>query len=531
MIKDYINKFDTIVIGAGSAGCVLANRLSTNPDRNVLLLEAGSNDNWIWFHVPVGYLFAMGNPRADWCYSLEPQPGLNGRVLPYPRGKVLGGCSAINGMIYIRGQREDYDEWGLPGWTWADVLPRFIKSEDYFAGSNATHGSGGELRVEQQRLKWDILEAWKHACMEYGMPETTDFNSGSNEGVGLFHVNQKSGVRLSGKRAFLAPIKHRKNLTIVTGVMVDKLLWDGNRVSGVSAIKDGRKCDFLAEDSVILSAGAVSSPCILQRSGIGPEDALKAADIDCRMKLEGVGQNLQDHLQIRAQFRVSNTRTLNCMNRNWWGKAEMAMKYLLTRSGPLSMAPSQLGAFFKSDDSLDRPDLEYHVQPMSAERLGTELHSFPGITASVCNLRPSSRGSVNVRSSDPSIAPKIDPQYLSTEDDLAKAARSIEITREISSQPSAQKFQPLEIKPGREITTKTDLYKAAGDIATTIFHPAGTCKMGADGDASRVTGPDLKVEGFDNLFVADVSVLPKITSGNTHAPAVMIAETLAENFN
>ncbi|GIX31063.1 MAG: dehydrogenase [Porticoccaceae bacterium] len=522
--------FDTLIVGAGSAGCVLANRLSADPARRVLLLEAGGEDRWLWFHIPVGYLFAMGNPRADWCYQTTPQPGLNGRALPYPRGKVLGGSSAINGMIYMRGQRQDYDGWGLPGWDWASVLPLFRKSEDYFGGESEFHGVGGELRVERQRLSWEVLERWREACIQYGIPPRDDFNTGDNEGVGYFHVNQRRGLRLSAKRAFLDPVRSRPNLEVRTGVLVDRLIWRDGRVEGVEYLRQGRR-ERVAAGQVILAAGAVATPCILQRSGIGDEARLRAAGLPCRLHLPGVGAALQDHLQIRVQFRIEGAVTLNCLMKSLRGRAKMALEYLLWRSGPLSMAPSQLGAFLRSAPEVERPDLEYHVQPMSAERLGRELHPFPGITASICNLRPTSRGRVDAVGPDPRDPPRIDPNYLATEEDRRLAVRAIEITREIARQPAVASLRPVEIKPGAACATPEALVRAAGDIATTIFHPTCTCRMGRDDDPEAVTGPDLRLRGFANLFVADASVFPSIPSGNTHAPTVMVAEKLARDLS
>ena len=524
-----VGTFDYIIIGAGSAGCVLANRLSDNPANRVLLLEAGGKDNYIWVKIPVGYLYCIGNPRTDWMMKTEAEAGLNGRSLVYPRGRILGGCSSINGMIYMRGQSRDYDHWrqlGNTGWGWDDVLPYFMRSEDNAAGADDLHGEGGEWRVESQRLSWEILDAFHDACLSAGIPATDDFNRGNNEGVGYFKVNQRRGLRWSSATAFLKPALKRRNLKVLTNAQVDSLQMDGRRVTGVHFRHGNVLKSATAEWDTILSAGAIGSPQIMQLSGIGPAALLGRHGITVRHELPGVGSNLQDHLQIRAIYRVGNTVTLNERASSLFGRARIALEYALRRSGPMSMAPSQLGVFTKSDAALDTPDLQYHVQPLSLDAFGQPLHDFPAITASVCNLRPQSRGSVTIRSADPADKPMIQPNYLSTPGDRMVAANSLRLTRRIMAQAPLAPFTPQEYLPGVEFNSDDDLANKAGDIGTTIFHPVGTARMGSDADA--VVDDQLRVHGIDGLRVVDASIMPTITSGNTNSPTVMIAEKGAD---
>lgn len=541
--------FDYIVVGGGSAGCLLANRLSRDPAMRVLLLEAGRKDDYPWIHIPVGYLYCIGNPRTDWLYKTEPDAGLNGRSLRYPRGKTLGGCSSINGMIYMRGQARDFDGWatstGDDAWSWQNCLPDFKAHEDHYrldggadpkTGGNSRfsdmHGHGGEWRIEKQRLKWDILESFAEAAVEAGVSRSDDFNSGDNEGVGYFEVNQRSGWRWNTSKAFLRPAKNRPNLTIWTQSHVERLILetDGSgrkRCTGVVVQREGRIAQVRARREVILSAGAIGSPQILQLSGIGPAGLLKRHGIEVAHDLPGVGENLQDHLQIRAVFKVGNAKTLNTLANSLFGKAMIGLEYVLKRSGPMSMSPSQLGAFTRSDDSQAHANLEYHVQPLSLDAFGEPLHNVPAFTASVCNLNPTSVGNVRIRSGKASDAPAIAPNYLSTEEDRKIAAESLRQVRKIVSQPALAKYQPEEWKPGLQFQSDEELARLAGDIANTIFHPVGTTKMGRDDDPMAVVDSRLRVRGIEGLRVVDAGVMPKITSGNTNAPTLMIAEKAA----
>jgi choline dehydrogenase len=529
--------WDHIVVGAGTAGCLLANRLSADPKAHVLLLEAGGRDDYAWIHIPVGYLYCIGNPRTDWLFKTEPDAGLNGRALRYPRGKVLGGSSSINGMIYMRGQARDYDGWaetlGDPAWRWSECLPYFKRHEDHWRGADALHGAGNEWRVEKQRLSWALLDAFALAAQQAGIPASADFNRGDNFGVGYFEVNQKRGVRWNASKAFLRPVRARRNLEVRTGALVTRLLIERRNDGALEArgvevrTREGVQT-LRAARSVVLAAGAIGTPQLLLLSGLGPAPALRDHRIEPLLDLPGVGENLQDHLQIRAVFGVSNVVTLNQLASTMWGKARIALQYALTQSGPMSMAPSQLGAFARSSAQRAWPNLQYHVQPLSLPAFGEPLDRFPAFTASVCNLNPESRGRVRLRSRAPDEAPLIEPQYLSTEGDRRVAAESLRLTRRIASMPALDKYRPRELKPGTQYESDEDLSRLAGDIGTTIFHPVGTCRMGRADERAAVLDARLRVQGVAHLWVADASAMPSITSGNTNAPTLMLAERAAE---
>ena len=538
------HEFDYVVIGAGSAGCLMANRLSANPNNRVLLLEAGKKDNYHWIHIPVGYLYCIGNPRTDWLFKTQPDAGLNGRQLLYPRGKTLGGCSSINGMIYMRGQARDYDSWadqtGDDRWAWDQCLPDFKAHENHYrldtdsdlSGADreayqSLHGHGGEWRVEKQRLSWEILGSFTEAAVQAGIEKTDDFNKGDNAGIGYFEVNQRSGWRWNTSKAFLKPVLSRPNLTVWTESQVEKLDIQDLSCEGVWVNRAGQTVQVTAVKEVVSCAGAIGTPQILQLSGIGPKALLEQHGIEVKLDSPGVGQNLQDHLQIRAVYKVKNVKTLNTMANSLIGKAKIGLEYVFKRSGPMSMAPSQLGAFTRSSEDKEHANLEYHVQPLSLEAFGEDLHPFDAFTASVCNLNPTSRGQVVIQSSNWRDAPLIQPNYLSTEEDRKIAADSLRQVRKIVSQSALSKYEPEEYKPGVQYQTDDELAKLAGDIATTIFHPVGTAKMGRDDDPMAVCDSQLRVRGIAKLRVVDASVMPTITSGNTNSPTLMIAEKAA----
>jgi choline dehydrogenase-like flavoprotein len=521
-------EFDYIIVGAGSAGCVLANRLSADRKNRVLLLEAGGRDNWIWFHIPVGYLFAIGNPRSDWMFKTEPESGLNGRSLMYPRGKVIGGSSAINAMVYMRGQAGDYDHWrqlGLLGWSWDDVRPYFRKMTDHFLGESEHHNVGGEWRVEFPRLRWDIIDAWRDAAEQYGIPKVEDFNTGDNEGSCVFHVNQKRGRRWSAARGFLKPVLRRPNLRLETNCLVEGIAFDGKRAAGVRWRQNGAARSARCRGEVILAAGSIGSVQILKLSGVGPAGELADRGVARVLDRPGVGENLQDHLQLRLFYQISGVKTLNAVYRSRLGRARMGFDYALFRRGPLTMAPSQLGLFTRSDPKRERANIQFHVQPLSLDKFGDPLHEFPAFTASVCNLQPTSRGFVRLRSADPADKPVIKPNYLSTDEDRRVAVDSIRVARRIVAEPALAKYRPVEYLPGQSVgDDDASLIKAAGDIGTTIFHPVGTAKMGRASDPMAVVDERLRVIGLERLRVVDASIMPTITSGNTNAPTMMIAE-------
>jgi choline dehydrogenase len=518
--------YDYVIVGSGTAGCTLANRLSADPSIRVLLLEAGGKDDWIWMKIPVGYLYCINNPRADWRFHTVPEAGLNGRSLLYPRGRTLGGSSSINAMIYMRGQKHNYDEWarlaGDSSWDWDHVLSIFKSNEDYHRGADEWHGAGGEWRVESQRLSWEILDAFQQAAAQSGIPPIQDFNRGDNFGCGRFEVNQRNGVRLSASTAFLKPVLSRPNLTVLTEAHAKRVVMRDGRAVGVEFERQGATVEAPARREVILAAGAIGSPQLLQLSGLGPAELLTSLGIPVVHALEGVGANLHDHLQLRLAYRVRNVRTLNEMTHSLFGKALMGLEYLLFRRGPLTMAPSQLGAFTRSDSSQPAPNLEFHVQPLSLDKFGDPLHRFPAFTVSVCNLQPTSRGWVRIASPDFRADPEIHPNYLATETDRSVAVAAMRLSRRIVAADALKRYEPSEFLPGPEIVTDEQLVKAAGDVGTTIFHPVGTCRMGAD--EASVVDPRLRVRGVRGLRVVDASIMPIITSGNTAAPTLMISE-------
>jgi len=522
---------DYIVVGAGSSGCVIANRLSADPKTRVILIEAGGRDLNPWIHIPVGYFKTMHDPKLDWCYETEPDPGLNGRRLDWPRGKVLGGSSSLNGLLYVRGQPQDYDRWrqmGNRGWGWDEVLPLFKRSEDQERGADEFHGTGGNLSVSNMRLNRPICDAWVKAAEAAGYPFNPDYNGASQEGVGYFQLTTRKGFRCSSAVAFLNPARTRKNLTILTHAQVKTLSFEGSRVTGlVYNDRAGTEHKITASREVILSAGAINSPQILMVSGLGPADHLAEHGITVRRDLPGVGQNLQDHLQARLVFKC-NEATLNDEVRSLLNKARMALKYAVSRTGPMAMAASLATGFLRTGDHVDTPDIQFHVQPWSADSPGEGVHPFSAFTTSVCQLRPESRGQIRLASSDPKTYPKIHPNYLATETDCRTVVEGIKIARRIAKHAPLTGMISSEFRPDASLDIDDDAGTLdwARNFSTTIYHPTGTCKMGQGPDA--VVDERLRVHGVSGLRVADCSIMPEIVSGNTNAPAIMIGEKLSQ---
>jgi len=526
-----MENFDYIIIGAGSAGCVLANRLSSNPNNKILLLEAGGKDTNPWIHIPGGYFKTMHNPNTDWCFETEKEPNCDNREMVYPRGKTLGGSSSINGLLYIRGQSNDYNYWrqlGNVGWSWEDVLPYFKKSEDFQFGENEFHGSGGPIKVEKIRATFKVLDLFLEAAEEFGYKKTEDFNSGNNEGMGYFPFTIKNGFRCSAAVGYLNPIKKRKNLKIITNAHIKNIEFENKKAVSVNFWKNNQFLNAKINKEIILSAGTIGSPHILQASGVGPGDLLKKNNINVVKDHPSVGKNLHDHLMLRPVYKVKNLDTLNNIYHSYYRKIETGIKFFIFKKGPLAVGASYLCGFIKSDDHLETPNLQFHVSPASTDFLGkTTLHNFPAFTPTIVNLRPTSRGKIEIKSPDTRIAPKIQMNYLSTDEDKEMAGKAIKITRNIVMNSKAFKeYEPEELRPGIDITDNETLAKESGKYASTIFHPVSTCRMGNDEKA--VVNDRLVAHGLENLRIVDASVMPHITSGNTNAPTIMIAEKAAD---